>query len=263
MNALNDNLRVTLVQSHLLWESPAANCAQFEEQLQHLQGQTDLIILPEMFTTGFSMNDHGAEIWNGPSLAWMKIMANRLQAMLIGSMKIKENQQYFNRMVAVYPEGKVVYYDKKHLFRMGNEQEFYTGGHSHCVLSYLGWNISLFVCYDLRFPVWSRNTRLKYDLAIYSANWPAPRALAWSTLLKARAIENLAYVAGVNRVGTDGNDLNYQGDSALVSFKGEALLDLGNTHQIATYTISKTDLSDFREKFPAHLDADDFLLQLV
>jgi omega-amidase len=256
MDTLNSNLRVTLVQSNLLWESPAANCAHFEEQLQHLKDQTDLIILPEMFTTGFSMNTNGAEIMNGPSLAWMKIMANRLNAMIIGSIKIKENKQYYNRMLAVYPDENFVFYDKKHLFRMGNEHKFYTAGDKHTNFSYLGWKISLFVCYDLRFPVWSRNKHLEYDLAIYSANWPAPRAHAWSTLLRARAIENLAFIAGVNRVGIDGNLLTYQGDSALISFKGEALLDLQNTSSIQTYTISKSDLLDFRTKFPAHLDAD-------
>ena len=256
MNTLNAHLRVSLVQSDLLWESPAANCAYLEEQLQNWKGKTDLIILPEMFTTGFSMNANGAEIMNGPSLAWMKLMANRLNVLLVGSVKIKENTNFFNRMFAVYPDGQFVYYDKKHLFRMGNEHEFYTAGDKHCILSYFGWKISLFVCYDLRFPIWSRNSQLQYDLAIYSANWPAPRALAWSTLLKARAIENLAYVAGVNRVGTDGNDLNYQGDSALVSFKGEALLDLGDLASIQTFTLSKQDLDDFRDKFPAYLDAD-------
>jgi len=256
MNTLKSHLRVSLVQTNLLWESPAANCAHLEEQLQSLMGETDLIILPEMFTTGFSMNDQGAEIMNGPSLSWMKLMADRLNVLLVGSIKIKESGHFFNRMFAVYPDGHLVYYDKKHLFRMGNEHEFYTAGKSTSVISYLGWKISLFVCYDLRFPVWSRNNRLQYDLAVYVANWPAPRALAWSTLLKARAIENLAYVAGVNRIGVDGNDLNYQGDSALISFKGDALIDLGNLASIETYSLSMDELLDFREKFPAYLDAD-------
>lgn len=256
MNAHNAHLRVSLVQTDLLWESPAANCAHLEEQIQFLMGHTDLIILPEMFTTGFSMNDKGAEIMNGPSLAWMKLMASRLNVLLIGSIKIKENGHFFNRMLAVYPDGNFIHYDKKHLFRMGNEHEFYTAGDTNCVISYLGWKISLFICYDLRFPIWSRNSQLQYDLAIYAANWPAPRANAWSTLLKARAIENLAYVAGVNRIGIDGNQLSYQGDSALISFKGDALLDLENQIAIQTYSISKDDLDDFREKFPAYLDAD-------
>lgn len=256
MDTLHTVLRVSLVQTDLLWESPSANCAYLEELLQNFKGKTDLVILPEMFTTGFSMNANGAEIMNGPSLAWMKLMANRLNVLLVGSIKIKENTNFFNRMFAVYPDGQFVYYDKKHLFRMGNEHEFYTAGDKHCILSYLGWKISLFVCYDLRFPIWSRNSQLQYDLAIYSANWPAPRANAWSTLLKARAIENLSYVAGVNRIGTDGNKLNYQGDSALISFKGEALLDLGNLASIQSFTLSKQDLDDFREKFPAYLDAD-------
>ena len=256
MNTLNTHLRVSLVQTDLLWESPAANCAHLEEQLQPLMGNTDLIILPEMFTTGFSMNEKGAEIMNGPTLAWMKLMASRLNVLLIGSVKIKEKGQFYNRMLAVFPNGDFSHYDKRHLFRMGNEHEFYTAGDTTCVVSYLGWKIALFICYDLRFPIWSRNSQLQYDLAIYVANWPAPRANAWSTLLKARAIENLAFVAGVNRIGTDGNQLAYQGDSALISFKGESLLDLGNQASIQTYSIYKVDLEDFREKFPAYLDAD-------
>ena len=263
MMSPKSNLRVTLVQSDLLWEEPGANCAFLEENLQALIGQTDLVILPEMFTTGFSMNANGAEILQGPTLAWMKLMASRLNVLMVGSVKIKENQSFFNRMLAVFPDGKFTYYDKKHLFRMGGENEFYTAGNKPGLISYLGWNIALFICYDLRFPVWSRNNHLQYDLAIYSANWPAPRAHAWTTLLKARAIENLAFVAGVNRTGTDGNDLTYQGDSALFSFKGEALLELGHAPCISTQTISHLELKDFREKFPAHLDSDDFLLQFV
>lgn len=254
----NDNLRVSMVQTSLIWENPAANCAVLEEKLQVLQGKTDVIVLPEMFLTGFSMSAEGADFPKGAQVQWMQMMANRLDVLMLGSLKIKENNQFFNRMLAVFPDGKIVTYNKRHLFRMGHEHEFYSPGEKQVIVSYKSWKIALFVCYDLRFPVWSRNTDLAYDMAIYVANWPAARAHAWSTLLKARAIENLAYVVGVNRVGKDNNDLLYQGDSALVTFKGEELIHLMDEETISTTTISKEALLDFKEKFPAHLDADAF-----
>jgi len=178
----------------------------------------------------------------------------------VGSIKCKENNQFFNRLVAVTPSGEKFIYDKKHLFRMGGEDQFYTAGTEKRIISYKNWNIAAFVCYDLRFPVWSRNVDLAYDLAIYVANWPAVRANAWNTLLRARAIENLAYVAGVNRIGTDRNLIAYQGDSALISFLGEDLLNLAAKNSIQTYSISKSDLLEFRTKFPTDLDADHFEL---
>jgi predicted amidohydrolase len=251
-------LRVSLVQTDIIWENPSANLAILEEKLQALQGQTDIIVLPEMFNTGFSMNDHGVEIGKGPTTQWMQVMAKRLQVLLLGSFKCKEGNQFFNRLVAVEPNGKVHQYDKRHLFRMGGEHEFYSAGNESIVISYVGWHIAPFVCYDLRFPVWSRNVNLHYDLAIYVANWPAARAHAWSTLLKARAIENLAYVVGVNRTGEDGNGLLYQGDSALIHFKGLGLVEMGASEDIQTYALSHADLVQFRKQFPAHLDADDF-----
>jgi predicted amidohydrolase len=254
------NLRVSLVQTDLVWEDPAANCAQLEEKLACLVGKTDLVVLPEMFATGFSMSESGAEIGKGPALQWMQLQANRLGALVVGSLKVKQQNNFFNRLYAVKPDGSFNAYDKRHLFRMGGEQEFYQAGDQQVIVSYKGWNLALFICYDLRFPVWSRNVEMGYDAAIYVANWPAPRAQAWRTLLQARAIENLSYVIGVNRVGFDANALAYAGDSLLVDFKGGVQLDLGADDQILTSELAAIDLADFRTKFPAQLDADAFNL---
>jgi predicted amidohydrolase len=254
------NLRVSLVQTDLVWENPTANCAQLEEKLASLAGKTDVIVLPEMFATGFSMTESGAEIGRGPALQWMQLQANRLGALVVGSLKVKHGTSFYNRLYAVEPSGSFAAYDKRHLFRMGGEHEFYQAGDQQVIVSYKGWKLALFICYDLRFPVWSRNVDMAYDAAIYVANWPAPRANAWRTLLQARAIENLAYVIGVNRVGADANDLAYSGDSLLVDFKGGLALDLKAEDQILTAELSASELADFRAKFPAHLDADSFSL---
>jgi len=254
------NLRVSLVQTDLVWEDPVANCAQLEEKLAVLSGLSDVVILPEMFATGFSMTDVGAEIGRGPVLQWMQVQANRLGALVLGSLKVKHGTSYYNRLYAVEPSGSYTSYDKRHLFRMGGEHEFYQSGDQQVIVSFKGWKLALFVCYDLRFPVWSRNVGSAYDAAIYVANWPAPRANAWRTLLQARAIENLAYVVGVNRVGMDATDLAYAGDSLLVDYKGDLLLDLKSKDQILTSELSLESLAEFRAKFPAHLDADSFSL---
>ncbi len=254
------NLRVSLVQTDLVWENPTANCAQLEEKLASLAGKTDVIVLPEMFATGFSMTESGAEIGRGPALQWMQLQANRLGTLVVGSLKVKQGTSFYNRLYAVEPSGSYTTYDKRHLFRMGGEHEFYQAGDQQVIVSYKGWKLALFICYDLRFPVWSRNVDMAYDAAIYVANWPAPRANAWRTLLQARAIENLAYMIGVNRVGTDANDLAYAGDSLLVDFKGGLALDLKAEDQILTAELSASELADFRAKFPAHLDADSFSL---
>jgi predicted amidohydrolase len=254
------NLRVSLVQTDLVWEDPAANCAQLEEKLAHLTGLCDVVVLPEMFATGFSMTPAGAEIGKGPALQWMQIQANRLGALVVGSLKVKHGISFYNRLYAVEPSGSYTSYDKRHLFRMGGEHEFYQAGDQQVIVTYKGWKLALFVCYDLRFPVWSRNVGMAYDAAIYVANWPAPRAKAWRTLLQARAIENLVYVVGVNRVGKDANDLEYAGDSLLVDFKGDLQMDLQADEQILTSELSQEALTEFRAKFPAHLDADSFSL---
>ncbi|MFD3408770.1 amidohydrolase [Aquirufa sp. HETE-83D] len=254
------NLRLSIVQTDLVWEDPSANCAQLEEKIAALAGLTDVVVLPEMFATGFSMSPAGAEIGRGPALQWMQIQANRLGALVIGSLKVKQQNCFYNRLYAVYPDGTYSAYDKRHLFRMGGEHEFYQSGDEQVIVSYMGWNLALYICYDLRFPVWSRNAGMVYDVALYVANWPVPRANAWRTLLQARAIENLSYVVGVNRVGMDANDLSYAGDSLLVDFKGGLQLDLQAQEQILTSELSREALDEFRAKFPAHLDADSFSL---
>ncbi|MEY2792778.1 MAG: hypothetical protein RJA76_770 [Bacteroidota bacterium] len=254
------SLRITLVQTPLVWENPIANCSALEEALTTLINQTDVVILPEMFTTGFSINIHQAELMNGPSVKWMQLMSKRLNSLVVGSIKIKDSGQYFNRLLAVFPDGSISFYDKKHLFRMGEEGNVYTAGENRKVISFKGFTIGLFVCYDLRFPVWIRNRQNEYDLAVFIANWPAARANAWKTLLQARAIENLSFVAGVNIIGTDGNGLTYQGDSAMIDYKGNILLDLHDQPSIQTVEIKKKDLENFRKNFPAFLDADSFEL---
>jgi len=262
MSTPNQDLRVSYVQTDLVWEDPIANCAQLEEHLQNLQGQTDVIVLPEMFSTGFSMITVGADIMGGPTIQWMKLQANRLQILLIGSLKIKDAGKFYNRLLAVHPSGQIDSYNKRHLFRMGDEDSFYSAGNASCLISFKSWSIAPFICYDLRFPVWSRNVNLSYDLAIYVANWPAARTNAWSSLLRARAIENLAYVVGVNRIGVDGNHLEYAGASSILSYRGEDMLPLTAMETIETITLSCQDLKEFRAKFPAHLDADSFSLLL-
>lgn len=257
------DLRVTLVQSELAWHNPAANHQAFKQQMAGLKGKTDLIILPEMFTTGFTMTpEQVAENWlDSLTVDWMKQQASDLDAALCGSVVIQQDEQHFNRMLLVMPEGNVHHYDKRHLFRMAREHEHYTAGSQRAVVNYRGWRILLQVCYDLRFPVFSRNQN-DYDLAVYVANWPQPRRAAWRTLLQARAIENLAYVVGVNRVGEDSNGNPYSGDSAAIDFKGDVLVDhAAGTVFVETSTLTMKTLQAFRDKFPAWQDADGFELR--
>ncbi len=255
------DLRITIIQTALHWQDADANRQMFSEKLASTQPATDLIVLPEMFTTGFSMDAEGlAEETDGPTLAWMKEEAARYKAVLTGSVIVKENGSYYNRLYWVRPDGSHEQYDKRHLFRMAKEHHTYTAGKEKLLVELNGWRICPLVCYDLRFPVWSRNAGQVYDLLLYVANWPKPRANAWSTLLQARAIENLSYVVGVNRVGTDGNGHPYSGDSAIIHPKGYKLLETTEVEGLHTITLSKQELTDFREAFPAHLDADDFTL---
>ena len=255
------DLRVTIVQTELHWQDAGANREMFTEKLAAAAPATDLIVLPEMFTTGFSMDAEGlAEEAEGPTLAWMQQEARKHKAVLTGSVMVKAGEAYFNRLYWVHPDGSYAKYDKKHLFRMAKEHHTYTPGQERLVVNLNGWNICPLVCYDLRFPVWSRNSNNAYDLLLYVANWPKVRSNAWSTLLQARAIENLAYAVGVNRIGTDGNNHPYSGDSAIVHPKGYHLLQTSEAEGIHTITLSKKELEDFREAFPAHLDADAFNL---
>jgi omega-amidase len=255
------DLHITIIQTALHWQDASANRNMFSEKLATVAPATDLIVLPEMFTTGFSMDAAGlAEDAQGPTLQWMQEEAARYSAVLTGSVMVKEGKNYYNRLYWVRPDGTYEHYDKRHLFRMAKEHHSYTPGKEKLLVELKGWNICPLVCYDLRFPVWSRNTNSQYDLLLYVANWPKPRANAWSTLLQARAIENLSYVVGVNRVGTDGNGHPYTGDSAIIHPKGYKLLETSEAEGIHTITLSKQELTDFRETFPAHLDADDFTL---
>jgi predicted amidohydrolase len=256
-------LRVTLIQQPLVWQDPAANRKQFDALLAPLAGTTDLVVLPEMFTTGFSMDvQRLAEEAGGPTSQWLHAKASELNAAVTGSVMSKDGSQYFNRMFWAEPGGAPLrHYDKRHLFRMANEDQSYTPGKSALNVTWRGFRICPLVCYDLRFPVFSRRRpELEYDLLVYSANWPAPRRVAWRALLKARAIENLAFVAGVNRVGIDGKDLPYAGDSVAHDFLGEPLAELGEKAGVVTVKLDLAGLRAFRERFPAHLDADRFTL---
>ncbi len=257
------DLRVTLVQADLHWHDPAANRTQFEAIFAELKGQTDLVILPEMFTTGFTMEPELlAEPHGGDTAQWLNKQAKELDAAIVGSVVTQTDAGFHNRLLFTTPEGEQSFYDKRHLFRMGCEHNHYQQGTERLVLNYRGWRIMPQICYDLRFPVFCRN-RNEYDLLLYVANWPAPRRNAWRTLLQARAIENQVFVAGVNRVGTDGTGLEYSGDSLLVDFKGELQID-GDEGEafVKTETLNAQELLAFREKFPAWMDADEFELRL-
>lgn len=254
------DLRITLVQTDLLWQDKPANLLKIDQLINGVQ--TDVVVLPEMFATGFSMDaKNNFSEMEGREHLWMKAKAKELNAVVSGSLIIKENGSFYNRFLWVQPDGTTEFYDKRHLFRMANEQEHYAPGKNIKVLELKGWKIALQVCYDLRFPVWSRNKNLGYDTIIYVANWPEKRSFAWKNLLKARAIENLAYCIGVNRVGLDGNGINYSGDSAALSYLGEELSNIPpNQEKIETVLLSKASLDEYRKKFPAWMDADDFTL---
>jgi len=254
-------LKVSLVQSELFWHQPEQNRAMFAEKLANLAGQTDVVVLPEMFTTGFSMEPEAiAEPADQETLQWMQQQAKAISAVVCGSVAVKDEKGCYNRFYWVQPDGQWQGYDKHHLFRMAGEHEHYQAGQTRPVIVYKGWRIFPQICYDLRFPVWSRNHD-DYDLAIYVANWPEVREHPWQILLQARAIENLCYVAGVNRVGEDGNGLSYSGRSALIDFKGHSLGDHGASESfVATYPLSLDSLRDFRQAFPAFEDADGFTL---
>ncbi len=261
--AENTKLRVALVQQPLVWHAAVANRAHFDALLAPLAGNADVIVLPEMFTTGFSMDvEQFAEDAGGPTSKWLQQKARDLRAAITGSVMTKDGGRFYNRMFWAEPDGSLRHYDKRHLFRMANEHQRFTPGDAPLTVAWRGFRICLQVCYDLRFPVFSRRRPdLEYDVLIYSANWPAARRQAWQALLKARAIENLSYVIGVNRVGTDGKDLPYAGDSVAHDFIGEALAQLGSEPAVVTVELDLAALRAFRERFPAHLDADRFTLE--
>lgn len=258
-NQIVMELRVALVQTSLYWERPTANLAMLEEKIAAMDQPADLIVLPEMFTTGFTMKpEKVAEPMNLTTFKWMRQMAAQTGAVVTGSYVVNENGNYFNRLLWMQPDGEFDTYDKRHLFRMGKEHEHYAAGELRIIKELKGWRICPLICYDLRFPVWARNQQLEYDLLVYVANWPAVRRQVWNTLLQARAIENLSYTIGVNRVGEDGNGLYHAGDSAVIDFKGELLNRRSANEIIIEQTLDYEALQAFRERFPAHMDADAF-----
>jgi len=256
-------MKVAVIQSKLYWELPDKNFEQFEQKLAGIEPGTQLVLLPEMFTTGFSMYPSKfAEKHPGRTVEWMKSMAKKHGFALAGSYIAETDGKYFNRMALAYPNGEVATYDKRHLFRMAQEDQHYTAGTQRMIVNYEGWRIMLAVCYDLRFPVWLRN-RNDYDLMILVANFPERRRYAWNALLVARAIENQVYVAACNRVGTDGNQINHTGDSQIIDPMGQIIaMARPNAEEIIYSTLDLNYLNSVRESFPVHLDADSFEIQL-
>ena len=253
------NLAVSLVQCELAWENPEQNRQQISALLENLQTPSDLIVLPEMFTTGFSMEAvKNAEPPGGPTESWMRELAKKRQCALTGSLAVRVGDSVFNRLFFVTPS-ETWHYDKRHLFRMAGEHKRYQGGEQRVIVRWCGWRINLQVCYDLRFPVFSRNCD-DYDLLLYVANWPAKRSNHWRQLLIARAIENQACVVGVNRVGDDANGIAYSGDSLAIAGDGKIITDMGNKRSVAQIELDMDQLKQYRDKFPCHLDADAFQL---
>ena len=260
-------MRVTLVQTSLHWENPAANRAMLTQKLAALSGLTDLVVLPEMCTTGFTMNAAAlAEPMDGPTVSWLRTMAQALGAAVTGSFICAEGGQFFNRLVWMYPDGRHERYDKRHLFGLAGENMTYTAGEKKLVVEWLGWRICPLVCYDLRFPVWCRNRAGKpnaknnsaYDLLIFVANWPERRSHHWRSLLTARAIENQAFTIGVNIVGRDGNGHDYLGDTTLLDFAGQPVFQISGQEGLFTAKLSLDNLQSYRQQLPFLADSDNF-----
>ncbi|MDX5373689.1 MAG: amidohydrolase [Pseudomonadaceae bacterium] len=260
--SLLPDLELALIQSELDWHDPAANRARFEPLLEQARG-ADLVVLPEMFSTGFSMHSAElAEAEDGPTTQWLREQAARIGAVVTGSLIIRAaDGSYRNRLLWARPDGSLAHYDKRHLFRMAGEHKHYSAGGERVLLELRGWRVRPLICYDLRFPVWSRDPQ-DTDLLLYTANWPGARRQHWNRLLPARAIENLCYVAAVNRIGTDGKGHAYSGDSQVLDFQGEPLLAPGAAAGVFRVRLSAKELAAYRERFPAFLDADGFTLQL-
>ena len=270
---MND-LKITIIQSDLHWENKEANLLLLEDRLRNLDEKTEIVVLPEMFSTGFSMRPQDlAETMDGETVEWMREMAAQYRIVLTGSIIVEEDGRFYNRMIWMLPNGQAAHYDKRHLFAFAGEDKFYSAGNKRLIAQAKGWKINLQVCYDLRFPVWGRqqlhgnmdvnsdNDRsLEYDILIYVANWPQRRSHAWKTLLCARAIENQCYVVGVNRVGKDGNDVYHSGNSMIIDPLGEVMYHMADEEDSFTITLQKEHLETVRTKFPFWKDADDFNL---
>ena len=266
------SLTITLIQTNLFWENKKANLNILQQKIESIQEKTEVVILPEMFTTGFSMRPElFAEKMEGETVQWMKKIAADKKIILTGSLMIEspsanaQGGKYFNRLIWMLPNGQYGIYDKRHLFAFANEHDHYTAGNKKLIASVKGWKINLQICYDLRFPVWSRQSpgenENKYDLLINVANWPEKRSIAWKTLLRARAIENQCFVAGVNRVGEDGKNIYYNGESSVIDPLGEIIYQKKNQEDIFTCTLSKEKITETRNTFPFWQDADKFTIR--
>jgi predicted amidohydrolase len=261
------SLTLTIIQTDLVFENKAANLERLKTKIENIEQRTEIVVLPEMFSTGFSMQPElFAETMEGETVQWMKDIAETNKIIVTGSIIIEEDGQYFNRLVWMLPNGQLGYYDKRHLFAYGEEDKHYTGGNKRLIASVKGWKINLLICYDLRFPVWSRQqsgeNETEYDLLIYVANWPERRSHAWKTLLCARAIENQCYVAGVNRVGKDNKNIYHSGNSLVIDPLGQVLYHMADEEDVFTITLQKEDLDKARTQFPFWKDADDFTINL-
>jgi len=264
------SLLITTIQSNLHWENKEANLKMFEEKIFQINEKTNIVVLPEMFTTGFSMQPQIlAEKMDGESILWMKKIANKKGIVLTGSLIIEEDGQYFNRLIWMLPNGELGFYDKRHCFSLAGEDQHYTSGTKRLIASVGGWKINLCICYDLRFPVWTRQVihsdpdkepAPEYDVLIYVANWPEKRSHAWKSLLAARAIENQCYVVGVNRIGNDGNGISHSGNSMIIDPMGSILYQKEHEEDIHTVVLDKSLLDDVRINLPFWKDADHFLI---
>jgi len=257
------NLKVTLIQSELAWEDIDSNLAEFDAKIASIETETHLVVLPEMFLTGFSMNAVDlAQGMDGSAVQWIQKKSSGIGADIVGSIIINEGGKYYNRLVWAKPDGGILTYDKRHLFRMANEEKVYSAGSKNITVELNGWRIRPFVCYDLRFPAWTRNIANAYDVLIVIANWPEKRSNHWKLLLQARAVENQCYVIGVNRVGTDGNGLSYSGDSSVIDPWGTVIFQKSNQVCIYTAELSYDVLNTSRKDFPVWMDADNDLIRL-
>lgn len=256
---MQDKLKVAIIQSNLVWENPKENRGNFSEKIETISDTIDVIVLPEMFTTGFTMNASGvAETMEGKTIEWMQKTASETNAAIIGSLIISEDNKFYNRLLFVEPSGAITYYDKRHTFTLVGEDKVYASGTKKLTIDYKGWKICPLICYDLRFPVWARNTE-NYDVLIYVANWPKPRILAWDTLLKARAIENMSYCIGVNRVGEDKDHNEYCGHSAVYDVLGNNITPIKtNKEHIEIVTLERSHINFYRNKLRFLEDRDVF-----
>ncbi len=253
-------MKIALIQTHLSWENPKENRIHFEAKINAIAENVDLIILPEMFTTGFTMHPTDvAESMTGETVLWLQHLAKTRNCAIVGSLVIEENNNYFNRLIFVFPDGKIESYDKKHLFTLAGEDQVYQQGNKKLIVDYKGFKICPLICYDLRFPVFSRNTE-DYDLLIYVANWPKTRINAWDILLKARAIENMSYAIGVNRIGFDGNNHDYNGHSQAIDFLGNEMLSAHENEGVFIVNLDKEKLVETRKKSGFLNDRDGFKL---